>query len=651
MTWRGIVILLILCPIIGCDDSNPSSEPLTLLRAYAGATELSLNGTNENIPVDQSLSFVFSKPLNTSTASGAVTVTAGTSINFTVSFSAQNTTLVIHPSDALEFNTEYLVQLSDAIEGERGESFTGAEIRFRTVPGALSLVSVEIGGKSAMGTARVTDIPLSPDIAVEFSLSLDESSLPGAIVIEGPGNPNPTYTLSQDGKSVVLSGVTLKDLTRYRLLIKNEIRGATGETFAGYNRYFYTAVADEPKFPAITDDALLTLIQQQTFKYFWDFAEPVSGMARERNTSGNLVTSGGSGFGIMALIVGIERGFITRAEGLGRMDKILNFLESADRFHGAWPHWLDGTTGNVIPFSANDNGGDLVETSFLIQGLLTFRQYLDAGVPAELELINRINTLWHTVEWDWYTRGGQNVLYWHWSPDKNWIMNHRIQGYNECLITYVLAASSPTHTIDASVYHQGWAQNGAIVNGESYQGITLPLGPEYGGPLFFSHYSFLGLDPRNLSDTYANYWTQNVNHTLINRAYCIANPRDYVGYSEDCWGLTASDSHQGYSAHAPINDLGVITPTAALSSMPYAPDESMQAARFFYYKLGDRLWGDYGFYDAFNITEAWFANSFLAIDQGPIIVMIENHRTGLLWDLFMSCPEVQDGLTKLGFSY
>lgn len=642
---------MILLPVIGCDESNPPSESLTLLRAYAGATELSLNTTSENIPVEQNLSFVFSKPLNTNTVSGAVTITAGASINHTVSFSAQNTTLVIHPSALLEFNTLYTVRLSDEIRGQRGEQFTGAEIRFKTVPGALSIVSVNIGGKNAFGTGRVSDVPISPEITVEFSLPLDESSLPGSIAIEGPGSVTPTLTLSPDGKSVVISGVTLKDLTRYRLVVENVVRGANGETFAGYNRQFYTTVSEESKFPLIPDDALLTLIQEQTFKYFWDFAEPVSGMARERNTSGNLVTSGGSGFGIMALIVGIERGFITRADGLERMAKILDFLESADRFHGAWPHWMDGTTGGVIPFSANDNGGDLVETSFLVQGLLTFRQYLDAGAPDELALIDRINALWDSVEWDWYTRGGQNVLYWHWSPDKEWTMNLPIRGYNECLITYVLAASSPTHAIDASVYHEGWAQGGAIVNGSSYYGITLPLGQDYGGPLFFSHYSFLGLDPRNLTDTYADYWTQNVNHTQINRQYCIANPRDYVGYSEDSWGLTASDNHQGYSAHSPTNDLGVITPTAALSSIPYTPEESMNAARFFYYKLGDRLWGDYGFHDAFNLTEGWVASSWLAIDQGPIIVMIENHRTGLLWDLFMSCPEVQDGLTKLGFSY
>jgi hypothetical protein len=286
-----------------------------------------------------------------------------------------------------------------------------------------------------------------------------------------------------------------------------------------------------------------------------------------------------------------------------------------------------------------------------MQGLLTFRQYLDSNTPAENDLITRINTLWQGVEWDWYTQGGQNVLYWHWSPDKGWIMNHRLEGYNETLITYVLAASSPTHSISASAYHNGYARNGGIKNGKTFYDITLPLGEDYGGPLFFTHYSFLGLDLRNLSDQYANYWTQNVNQTLINRAYAIANPKHYIGYGADDWGLTASDNQNGYSAHSPTNDLGVITPTAALSAFPYTPQYSMDALKFFYYKIGDRLWGDYGFHDAFNLNEGWFADSYLAIDQGPIIVMIENYRTGLLWNLFMSAPEVQDGLDKLSFTY
>jgi hypothetical protein len=401
----------------------------------------------------------------------------------------------------------------------------------------------------------------------------------------------------------------------------------------------------------LTDEKLLDLVQHQTFKYFYDFGDPVSGMARERNSSLDTVTTGGTGFGLMTMLVGMERGFITRQEGIDRIEQIVDFLENADRFHGAWPHWLSGSTGKVIPFSEKDNGADLVETAYLVQGMLSVREYLRDSNPKEVELKARIDTLWQEVEWNWFTRRGEKVLYWHWSPEYEWEMNHEIRGYNETLITYVLAASSPTFPIDSMVYHEGYARNGDIVNGKEYYGIKLPLGEDMGGPLFFVQYSFLGLDPRNLEDRYANYWEQNVNQTLINRQYCIENPKNYEGYSADCWGLTASDNQDFYSAHSPSNDLGVITPTAAISSMPYTPEYSQQAMRYFFYELGDKLWGVYGFHDAFNMTKKWWADSYLAIDQGPIVIMIENYRSGLLWRLFMSAPEVGQGLHKLGFSF
>lgn len=412
----------------------------------------------------------------------------------------------------------------------------------------------------------------------------------------------------------------------------------------------HTGCKPEPEFQ-LTDEKLLNLIQHQTFKYFYDFAHPVSGMARERNSNLDTVTSGGTGFGLMALVVGMERGFITRQEGTELLDKILNFLETCDRYHGVWPHWLNGSTGEVIPFSQKDNGADLVESAFLVQGLITVREYLRDSDVKEKAMKERIDILWKDVEWDWFTQGGQEVLYWHWSPEYNWEMNHAIRGHNETLITYVLAAASPTHAIDSLVYHKGYARDGEIVNGSEYYGINLPLGEELGGPLFFSHYSFLGLDPRNLTDKYASYWEQNVNHTLINRQYCIENPLNYKGYGTDCWGLTASDNHQGYSAHSPTNDLGVITPTAAISSIPYTPEFSINAIRHFYYELEEILWGENGFHDSFNLTENWWASSYLAIDQGPIVVMIENYRSGLLWELFMSAPEIEQGLHKLGFSF
>lgn len=416
---------------------------------------------------------------------------------------------------------------------------------------------------------------------------------------------------------------------------------------------------------SITDDSLLTLIQYKTFQYFWDGAEPTSGAARERFHADNvypendkhIVTSGGTGFGVMAILVGIERNFITRQEGFERLDKLVNWLEKADRFHGVWPHWLNGKTGKVKPFSPDDNGGDLVETSFLIQGLLCVRQYFANGNDEEKTLAQKIDKLWKEVEFDWYRRGGQNVLYWHWSPDKQWKMNFAVEGYNECLIMYVLAAASPTHTIPPEVYHEGWARNGGMKNDPSHKqyGYHLSLkhnsAQQFGGPLFWSHYSFLGLDPRKLKDVYADYWEHNKNHTLINRQYCIENPKGYKGYGENCWGLTASYSPRGYAAHSPNEDLGVITPTAAISSFPYTPKESMDVVRYLYDSLGNKVLGDYGYYDAFSIHHDWYPTRYLAIDQGPMVVMIENHRSGLLWNLFMSAPEIQEGLRKLGFEY
>lgn len=423
-----------------------------------------------------------------------------------------------------------------------------------------------------------------------------------------------------------------------------------------FSLFFISACAQQQMLEIkrnLTDEQLLDLVQQQTFKYFWDFGDPVSGLSRERSNEtpayGNEVsTIGGTGFGVMAFIVAAERKWKTREEIAGRLLKMLRFLEKADRFHGMFPHWMNGATGKIIPFSPNDNGADIVESSYLFQGLIAAKEYFDKQTKEEIEIRQLISKFWNEAEWNWFTKG-ENILYWHWSPDKAWKMNHRITGYNECLITYILAASSATHGISPDVYHKGWTDNDKFINGKEYYGIKLPLGFDYGGPLFFSHYSFLGLDPHGLKDKYADYWMQTKHHTLINRQYCIENPKKFKGYGENCWGLTASDNHLGYGAHSPTEDLGVISPTGALSSFPYTPEYSMKALRHFYEDHGDKIWTKFGFADAFNETENWYADSHLAVDQGPIIVMIENYRSGLLWKLFMKNNEIQNGLRKLGF--
>ena len=470
---------------------------------------------------------------------------------------------------------------------------------------------------------------ISNGIDTAFVVASDTSSKQLTFKIRNPLNYYTNYTLNiTDGENL---GIKLIDSYEYK---------------------FITELDPTPKFPIISDDSLLTLVQKKTFDYFWTYGHPVSGLARERLGSGETVTSGGSGFGIMTIPVAIERGFITRTQGYERMNTIVNFLSTkADTFHGAFSHWLNGTSGKVQAFSTKDNGADLVETAFLIQGLLAVQSYFKNGNTAEKAMCANIQTIWENVEWTWFQKNNEQKLYWHWSPTYNWDMNMPVTGWNEGLIIYVLAASSPTHAITKSVYENGFTRNGAMKNGRTFYDITLPLGEDRGGPLFFTHYSFLGLNPTHLSDTYANYWAQNTAHAQINYRYCVANPKKNFGYGTNCWGLTASDIQNGYTASSPNNDGGTIAPTAALSSFPYTPDESMRALHFFYYTLGDKMFGEYGFKDAFNLNQRWFASSYLAIDQGPIVVMIENYRTGLVWNLFMQNENVKAGLTKLGFSY
>ena len=411
----------------------------------------------------------------------------------------------------------------------------------------------------------------------------------------------------------------------------------------------------------LSDSAFLDMLQRAHFEYMWSGADQNSGLAYERihedgeygYNDPTIITTGGSGFGIAGIVVAMERGFISRQEGVARLQKIVAFLSRANRFHGVWPHWLY-PSGRVCPFGTKDNGGDLVESCFLMQGLLIARQYLNADIETEKQVIDSINQLWQEMEFDWYTRGGKQVLYWHWSPNYEWQMNLPVEGYNECMIVYILASASPTHSVSADCYHKGWARNGAIKSNAVSYGYPLFVshnGAETtGGPLFWAHYSWIGLCPKGLVDKYADWWKVVQNHALSNHAYCVANPKNYVNYNDSCWGLTASYSPDGYTAHAPNNDLGVITPTAALSSFPYTPQQSMAAAKYLY-KRKTLLWGEYGFYDAYSATGRWYPHWYLAIDQLTVAPMIENYRSGLCWRLFMSCPEIKSALEKLNISY
>lgn len=517
----------------------------------------------------------------------------------------------------------------------------------------FKLDSVKAGNQPA--NSIYYNVPVKNPITLYFSQPVNKDSIEKYVGLANSLWQNVKFQCQyadDERKTIAITPDTpLKFLQRYTLHARGNILSEQQQRFkADIRIQLFTAIDTADKFPRLTEDKLLDEVQRQTFRYFWEHAHPVSGMARERNTSNDIVTTGGTGFALMTIITAIHRKFITRQEGIQRINKIVRFLDNkVQQYHGAFAHWINGATGKTIAFTEKDNGGDLVETAFLLQGMLCAREYFKGADPAEVQLRTTINKLWHAVEWDWFRQNDQNALYWHWSKQAGWEMNARVEGWNEALVTYVLAAASPMHSIPAEVYHEGWARNGAMKNGASYYGIQLPLGPAFGGPLFFEHYSFLGIDPRGLKDRYADYEQQAKNHTLINYRHCVENPKKYFGYSQSCWGITASDNREGYNAHEPAYDLGVIAPTASLSSFPFTPTESMQALNFFYYKLGDSLFREYGFVDAFNLSQPWFARSYLAIDQGPIIIMIENYRSGLLWNLFTGAHEIRKGMKKLGF--
>jgi len=477
---------------------------------------------------------------------------------------------------------------------------------------------------------------------------------------------------SLDGKPFEPIGIQLPNTYRYSdFLGKPEVK-AEYKVSASDNSYRQSSLS-EPASAAtreFTDDELLTMMQEACFRYYWEGADAHSGMARE-NIPGDdrIVATGASGMGIGALIVGVDRGFITRTQGVERLTKIVDFLEHAQKYHGAWSHYMNGSTGKTMPvFGMYDDGGDLVETSFLMEGLLAARHYFHGSSPEEQSLYKRITALWEGVGWNWYReKPDSGFLYWHWSPNWGWQIHHPLIGFNEVMITYLLAIASPTHGVPADMYYSGWASQSEraleyragwsgtkdgdhYANENTYYGIKLDVGVGTGGPLFFTHYSYFAFDPHALRDRYtASYFENNRNIALINRAYVIANPKHYPGYGPDAWGLTASDGPNGYVAHAPdnANDLGTMTPTGALASFPYTPEASMLALKHYYRDLGDRLWDIYGPRDAYNIQQNWFAPIYMGLNQAPIVVMIENYRSGLVWKSFMANPEIAEMLKKL----
>jgi hypothetical protein len=531
-------------------------------------------------------------------------------------------------------------------------------------PHTLYISEVQVGWESSK-PLPAPSVPASVSLAAgerHFDLSWDPDRSGGVL----------RYRIyrSWDGTAYEPIGIQRGDLNRYCDFVGVPPRTAyykvSAESAGGAESGLSAPVSGRTR--EFSDDELLTMTQQACFRYYWEHGHPNAGMALEVTPGDpNLVALGASGFGTMAILVGAERGFITRAECSQRILRIVRFLKSADRFHGAWPHFLDGRTGKAIPFFGRyDDGGDLVETAFLMQGLLCARSYFGRDTPEEGEIRDTVTQLWRGVEWDWYRRDpSSDFLYWHWSPDHAWHIGHPLVGWNETMIVYLLAIASPTHPVPASMYNSGWAgQSDEAVeyrrgwsrtvlgdhyaNGHEFYGIKLDVGEGTGGNLFFSQFSFLGFDPRGKRDRYTNYFRNNRNLALINRAYCMENPGHFAGYGPDCWGLSAG-INSGGGMPEPSADNGTICCSAALGEFPFTPAESMAVLKHFYRDLGPKTWGIYGFNDGFNETEEWYQPVWMGLNQAQIVVMIENHRSGLGWRLFMANPEIQKALDSIGF--
>ena len=412
------------------------------------------------------------------------------------------------------------------------------------------------------------------------------------------------------------------------------------------------STSNDNSYSPVTVKAMMDEQQKKIISLFYEGADPTTGMAYNNPKYKETLTTGASGMGVMCIVAGVERGWIDRAAGAEHIAKMTRFLKKATRFEGAWSHWYY-TNGAPYPFGNQVAAGEIVETAFMMGGLLTACEYFTGNSDAEKEIRENTQYFWETINWKKFIKGDK--LYWIWHSDKvgqNNELELQMIGWNECLLIYILGMAAPDHLkIPQSIYSTSWkGWNFATPSRKTY-GYLMPLGTEYGGSLFLSQYSFLGLDPRLMEDNDVYYWTQNVSHTMINRHYCIFEAPAEYNYSELNWGLTACGgcgSNSDYKGRRPFqDDDGVIAPTASISAYPFTPFYSTQVM-FNMSKNFPNLNGEYGFSISYSPSEKSVGTDYLAMEHAPMAIMIENYRTGLIWNLLMKNEYVQKGLQLAG---
>jgi hypothetical protein len=406
--------------------------------------------------------------------------------------------------------------------------------------------------------------------------------------------------------------------------------------------------------PTLTTEALLDSLQRTSFEYFWEQANPVNGLIRDRSQTGSPCSIAAQGFGISAICIAIDHGWVTREAGRARirlgMQTLWNGPQSdasfgVNGYKGLFYHFLDINSG-MRTWSCELS---TIDTALLMAGILDAREYFDTADAGDVELRALADSLYQRVDWD-FMRSGGGAIKMGWKPGTGFNGYGYWIGYNEAMILYVLALGSPTHPVPATAW-------GFWTTGYQWQtqyGQTYVIFP----PLFGHQYSHCWIDYRHIWDSYMQargitYFENSRRATLAQQAYCIANPGGWVGYGATTWGLTASDDPDGYTAHgAPpaLNDDGTITPTAPASSLPFAPEIVIPTLQNLYDTYGAMIWGQYGFKDAFNYSRFWFGPDYIGIDEGPIVIMIENYLNGAVWRRCGTSPYIVTGLARAGFT-
>jgi hypothetical protein len=434
-------------------------------------------------------------------------------------------------------------------------------------------------------------------------------------------------------------------------------------------------VACQPKQQSLNGDSAVFLdsLSKHTFNFFWETADSNTAQIPDRWPTPSFSSIAATGFGITSYLIGAERGYITRAQAAERVLKTITFLHQLPKgdstsgvvgYKGFFYHFIDMKTGHRF----RNVELSTIDTGLLMAGILSAQSYFDGDNEKEQQIRAIADSLYLAIEWDWAMNNEQTMTM-GWHPEKGFIES-RWRGYNEAMILYVLALGSPTHTIPAESW-TAWTSTYQWANYYGQEHVNF-------GPLFGHQYSQMYIDFRGIYDPYMkdkgiDYFENSKRATYANRAYCMANPGHYTGYSTNIWGLTACDgpgnsnkinpniSFMGYHARGAAqyynDDDGTITPTAAGGSIAFAPEICIPALQAMYEQYGDKIYTRYGFVDAFNLSienkdgsTGWVDTDHLGIDQGPILIQAENYRSELVWNLMKKNPYIINGLKKAGFS-